>query len=95
MPSCCTPHFQVRSPKEFLTERKRHLEILTENRELLLDLEIEFLDFVIKHISEEALITEKSEKEMYRGIDWNWWIESGEENWKLFANIMSSFREPY
>lgn len=57
--------------------------------------EIEFLDFVIKNILEEALITEITEKEMTDGIDWNWWIESDGENWKLFANIMSSFREPY
>lgn len=32
MPSCCTPPAPVRSPKEFLTERKRHLEKLRERK---------------------------------------------------------------
>lgn len=110
MPSCCTPRFPVRSPKEFLAERKRHLEKTRERKETVSDnpasalslskgygvaREIEFIDFVIERIDKEALITEKTEKEIISGLDWKWWIESDEENWESFADIMSSFRKSY
>jgi len=87
-----TPHFSIRSPKEFLAEKKAHLEKLREEKEEAFEKEIEFLAWVIERIDERALVTEKHEKEMLKGIDWKYWRETDESGWKVFANLMSSFR---
>ena len=95
MPSCQTPRFPIRSPKEFLGEKKRHLEKMRERGEEVSEKEIEFLTYVIEHINKEAFVSEKTEKEIYRDINWKWWSETTESNWELFANITNSFRELY
>ena len=92
MPHCCTPKFPFRSPREFLSERKMHLEKLRERGEMVSEREIEFLTFVISQIGDLALVDSKGEEELIRGIDWNHWISSDQMGWELFADLMDSER---
>ena len=46
-----------------------------------------FLNWLIRNVKDDAMISERQEEELTKGIDWEWWSTEGKPSWYIFLNL--------
>jgi len=77
----------TRPVKEFLSDFKKTK--LSEEQKPSEELMV-FLDWLIANVNDGAKINQRQEKEISRGIIWDWWSADGESMWYAFLQLMDT-----
>ncbi len=76
-----------RSVKEFLADlKKEKLEAGEEPKSSV----IEFLDILMRRVKEDATVSRTQEKDLARGIEWEWWSTEGQPSWYIFIQLLET-----
>ncbi|MFA5830493.1 MAG: hypothetical protein WC878_01550 [Candidatus Paceibacterota bacterium] len=78
---------KTRPVKDFLGDFKKQKLDEGENPRSAL---IYFLDHLIENIKDEATMTDRQEKELAKGIEWDWWCTDGSPSWYVFLQLLET-----